>query len=235
MGYVTIYPTPVLNTINNPFKVPLQKDSQGRILEMETILFPHTPVHVLEKGEMWRIETTAYPSTQPLYVDARFLREEQKPQLPVKPLPSVETILKITQDLLGTRYFWGGNWPKGIPQMLEFYPDLKSLNQEELPDACCLGIDCSGLFYYATNGYTPRNTSDLINFGKEVSGDVKPLDLIAWRGHVLGVISPSFLIESRIGKGVVTAPFKERMEEIIETLEKSGKQLHIRRWHPEQL
>jgi len=70
------------------------------------------------------------------------------------------------------------------------------------------GLDCSGLLYYATNGYTPRNTSSLLNYGKpvqiaglkvdEIIQKVAPLDIIVWVGHVIIILDKEHIIESRL-------------------------------------
>ena len=69
------------------------------------------------------------------------------------------------------------------------------------------GVDCSGLLYEATGGFTPRNTSALVTVWKsrpccrsehrEIVGRLEPLDLIVWNGHVLIVLDRLRLIESR--------------------------------------
>ena len=70
------------------------------------------------------------------------------------------------------------------------------------------GVDCSGLLYEATHGYTPRNTSALITFGKPVSianlgsaqiiNALEPLDILVWEGHVIIVLDRNRAIESRL-------------------------------------
>jgi cell wall-associated NlpC family hydrolase len=93
------------------------------------------------------------------------------------------------------------------------------------------GLDCSGLLYQASNGWTPRNTSQLISYGQpvaiagksaaEIVRQLEPLDLIVWNGHVIIVLDGETVIESRLecGKkgngGVVLTPLRRRLTEIM--------------------
>jgi cell wall-associated NlpC family hydrolase len=238
MSYIAKIPTPIFNTPDIPFNyLPLKKDNQGRLMEMETIAFPGTKFKCLSKisANIFQVQTAEYPSTASLYVDSRFLQKApaDTPER-VKKLPSIDKILNWIEDLVGLRYFWGGNWATGIPEILEFYPFLKDASQEDRDDTICRGLDCSGILYQATDGFTPRNTSDLVRFGKEVPIEqIKPLDLLAWNGHVIIVKSPTTLIESRMGHGVVVSPIEQRYPEVLDLLKTKNKQLYIRRWHPD--
>jgi cell wall-associated NlpC family hydrolase len=117
------------------------------------------------------------------------------------------------------------------------------------------GLDCSGLIYQATNGWTPRNTSQLVSYGrgvriagktvKDIANLLEPLDLIVWNGHVIIVLDRKTVIESRLecGKqgngGVMMTPVEQRLREVIRTRRPvdewpaAGKQRDvfvIRRW-----
>lgn len=232
---VTKYPTPLLNT---PCQFSqTEKDSQGRFMVLETVLFPGSLITVINKADenIWEVSAQEYPSSLKLYTYSHFLYPTQEAQPRTIQLPPSSDILHTLTSLVGHSYVWGGNWPSGIPQIKEHDP----LFEETIP---LKGIDCSGLLYFATNGATPRNTSDLICFGKEVCDaslpeeeiqkQLKPLDIIAWRGHVLIVLSPEEVIESRIGRGVVITPFIQRFKEIKTIVQSEGKQLFIRRWYP---
>ncbi|HEX4839203.1 MAG TPA: hypothetical protein VFU89_02035 [Rhabdochlamydiaceae bacterium] len=238
MTFIARIPTPLFNTPNLPFNhLPLKKDSQGRLMEMEGIALPDTKFRCLDRitDHLLQVETNEYRSTASLYVDRRFLQpsSESAPER-IKKLPSINQILSWMEDRVGLRYFWGGNWQAGIPELLDFYPVLKTASQEDRDDAICRGLDCSGLLYQATNGYTPRNTPDLIHFGRGISlEEIKPLDLLAWKGHVVIVKTPTTLIESRIGVGVVISSFEKRYPEILDLLKTQNRQLCIRRWHPD--
>ncbi|MBS0648414.1 MAG: hypothetical protein JSS10_04215 [Verrucomicrobia bacterium] len=244
--WIAKIPTPIFNTAEIPFnQLPLKKDAQGRLTEIETIAFPGTrfksvrPVNDI----VLQVETAEYPSSKPLYVDRRFLQKAPEDlQERIKQLPSVQEILQWMEHRVGLRYFWGGNWDVGISEILELYPHLQQANEEDQDDALCRGLDCSGLLYQATQGITPRNTSELIHFGKELSlhhlslgqiqAELKPLDLLVWKGHVILVRSPTTLIESRIHQGVVVSDFETRYAEVIAMLKEQNKQLYFRRWHP---
>ena len=117
------------------------------------------------------------------------------------------------------------------------------------------GLDCSGLLYEATGGWTPRNTSALVSFGKPVdinglsadsiAGKIRPLDLIVWQGHLIIVLDHGEVIESRLycdgrKNGVIIKPLKERLHEILSARNPSNslgakgnvskKTFVIRRW-----
>ncbi len=226
-------PTPIFNTPQIPFlSLPLKKDSQNLIREIEMIALPGTPFKCLREvsEHMIEVETPDYPSSTPLYVDRRFLQPGTTDQ--EKTLPSKATLLDWLESCVGIRYFWGGNWRKGIPEMLDFYPHLQTASPEDQDDALCRGVDCSGLLYEATGGLTPRNTSQLIHYGEAVSfHELQPLDLIVWKGHMLIVFSKDLVIESRRGDGVVMSPFEKRYAEVVKLTEAENKTLHFRRWY----
>jgi cell wall-associated NlpC family hydrolase len=236
---------PVFNTPETPFKLPLVRKEDGRMMAMETVAFPGTLFTVKKQtGDIWEVSTQDYPSATPLYVDSRLLAPAQESIDRVKRLPSCDAILRMLLNLVGIRYFWGGN-SEGIPPLLDLYEEPNAIPKEDLDDATCSGFDCSGLLYYATGGSTPRNTSELITYGEgiDIKGQTaeqicdksKPLDLFVWRGHVVIFLSPKQIIESRIGKGVVITPAAERIEEAVKQLDAAGKPYYMRRWHPEQL
>ncbi len=246
--YVAKFPTPIFNTQQISFHtLPLKKDNQGRLMEMESIAFPGTKFKCFQVfNNLLQVETNEYPSSSPLYVDSRFLQETSTETLErIITLPSSQEILSWMEARVGLRYFWGGNWDIGIPQLLEFYPVLKNTSSEDQDDAICRGVDCSGLLYQATNGYTPRNTSGLASFGQElpiqhlpleeIRAQLKPLDLLVWKGHVVFVRSATTLIESRIEGGVRISDFDQRYPEILDLMKKENKTLYIRRWHPDSL
>lgn len=243
--FSTRLPTPVFNTPISPFTIPFKRDEQGRFPSLEIILLPGTEVKIksIHTHPIVSVEIPTYLSSAPLYLDERFL--EEKPPAPPLSLPSPQEILATLASLEGIRYFWGGNWPEGIPEILHLYPDLEKLSHPDRADALCQGVDCSGLFYYATNGLIPRNTTQMVHYGinisyknlslEELQSHLKPLDWIVWRGHVVSLFSTDVIIESRIGKGVVFSSFKERWKEIVKLTTDQNKELFIRRWHPLQL
>ncbi len=232
-------------------------DKTGLIREIETILFPQTKCKVLSSlaSTIVQIETEEYPYTGSYFVDRRFLvfYPEEIPSRDIQ-LPSVEQILATMSSLLGMRYFWGGNC-RGIPEMLDLYPP--SILKTELDpfthkNWALEGIDCSGLLYYSTCGYTPRNTSSLIHYGHPVSiegltiedilSKLKPLDMIVWKGHVLFVYDTHTTVESKLGYGVIMSNLKEKLTELLQIKKPvnnwnaaaSNECFVIRRWHPKE-
>jgi hypothetical protein len=119
------------------------------------------------------------------------------------------------------------------------------------------GVDCSGLLYEATNGFTPRNTFSLVEYGRSVPiagldpvkivERLEPLDLIVWSGHVMIVLDRERLIESRLdsggkGGGVRVRPLREALAELMKgrvplddykaVTANWEKGFVIRRWYP---
>jgi len=269
---VAVSPTPVLNTKNfksvfggNGHK-PLKADECGQIRELEFIALPGTVFNILQDltttdSFIYRVTTNDYPdnSSKGLFIDSRFVRlEAEEPSPRQKSLPTREEIIKRLRALEGARYVWGGNINEGIPDLPFFYPpaDPGQLTPTMKARWQLAGVDCSGLLYEATSGWTPRNTSALVKFGDKVnieglSSDMiieklMPLDLIVWPGHVLIVLDRGEIIESRLScnggnSGVITRPLKERITEILGTRkplnffpakEKSiEKNFAVRRWH----
>jgi hypothetical protein len=259
---VTRYPTPVFNTpeiqlcFGGKDGKTLPLDEQGFMREVETVLFPGTKVKLLEKMAqvyIWRVQTDEYNCTGPFYIDERFIQQRavrpRPRQIPLLPVP---TILGTLDRLEKTPYIWGGNWPSGIDFLPQLYPSKIDLNELDPPisDTWRLrGVDCSGLLYYATNGWTPRNTSALIHFGDPIEIENKDattilkklqgLDIIVWKGHVVCILDHRTTIESMPGVGVIKRNSLDRLTEIM--LERkpvnlwgSTKDPHfvILRWHP---
>jgi len=236
----TISSAPLLNKPRFIFE--LSKDSQNRFIELETIIFPYVLLELVEQvaPEIWEIKTKEYPSSSQLYIDSKFFNPIPIPLEREIELPSREEVVETMKKLEGIRYFWGGSYPYGIPNILKFYPHIQ--DRDDLSDLICQGIDCSGLLYFASNGWTPRNTSQLIHFGtkicesslssEELQTILKPLDIIVWKGHVIIAVSHDTVIESRIDKGVVFSPLKKRFPEVQKLAKEQNQELFIRRWYP---
>ncbi|PWU16534.1 MAG: hypothetical protein C5B45_00405 [Chlamydiae bacterium] len=252
MSTIVYAPVPVLNTPGfascfggeDGRSIPL--DEQGLMRGLETILLPGSSLILKQKisEHIWRIETPSY-SGEKLYIDKRLINEKPSIEQPSK-LTS-QKICETLKELKGTPYLWGGNWPLGIDEMLNLYPPAFAVNffslSPKIQNAWLLkGVDCSGLLYYATNGHTPRNTSDLVNYGKTVSLKkeivqiIEPLDLIVWKGHVIIVIDKETCIESTMENGVHLRSLSERVKEVLKTRKPvnenpSDDSFVIRRWH----
>lgn len=240
----------------------LKSDRCGQVRELEHIALPGTVFKILETlqrgtSTIYRVESDEYRAAPGirLYLDSRFLElaNDQPPQRR-RVLPEREQIVAAMRRSLGSSYVWGGNLQAGVPQLAEwFYADFSPNDRGRLTLA---GLDCSGLLYQATGGWTPRNTSQLITYGRpvaikgkraaEIAGQLEPLDLIVWNGHVIIVLDQQTVIESRLecGKpgngGVVATPLKQRLAEIMRTRQPldswpgDGKQRNafvVRRWY----
>jgi hypothetical protein len=236
---ITRHPTPVLTTAafkdcfgaEDGSSLPL--DEQQLLRPVEMILFTHSKIELLENmnDSIWKIRTKEYPSKHPLYVDERFLTHVE-PSFSERERPALsrKEILDRLNEQVGVRYIWGGNWPLGVPQMLHWYQPLAkcdTLSPLLLDTWQLKGVDCSGLLYFATEGSTPRNTSELVSWGESIEienkpalaivKELKPLDLIVWKGHVLIALNSHTLIESKAGAGVITHAAEERLSEILHT------------------
>lgn len=252
MSLVTSRLIPLFNTPEFPNyfqgkgeSIPL--DDQGLMRCLETILLPGTPFNLREKlpKNIWEIETPNY-SGKRLYSHGKFLLKPSLKKHPIS-LLSTDKICRTLRKLVGTPYLWGGNWPKGVAEMLKLYPvDLSRLDPKTQNIWQLKGVDCSGLLYYATNGYTPRNTSDLVKYkeGLKIKNLTKekmisllePLDLITWKGHVIIVIDKQICIESTIENGVHLRKLSERVEEVLKMRKPVNKNpddhsFVIRRWY----
>jgi len=267
---VAVISTPVLNTPD--FKavfggargVELKTDRCGQVRELEYIALPGTVFTLLKElpsgsATIYQVETdeyTAHPNTR-LYIDSRFLRLEPT-AVPMRraPLPSREAITSALRATVGSEYVWGGNVPGGVPELTAWF--YKGIREEERGRLTLAGLDCSGLLYQATGGWTPRNTAQLLMYGqgvdiagkssRDISNVLLPLDLIVWNGHVIIVLDQKTAIESRLecGKpgngGVVMMPLSQRIAEIMRTrrpinMWPNGKKQDdifvVRRWYTE--
>ncbi|MBP1626038.1 MAG: hypothetical protein H6Q00_513 [Holophagaceae bacterium] len=203
--------------------------SQGtpcdQIRALEFVALPGTAFRVLRAagdrhtGPL-EVSTCDYPTPRGvrLYVSRSGLQARPAPPPPrPRTFPGRDAVLESLRSALGTPYVWGGNLRGGV-------------RVGEVQGAYA-GLDCSGLLYEATGGFTPRNTSDLTHYGKavpikgldrdQIIARLEPLDLIAWKGHVIIVLDRETVIESRRlcrapGQGGVRAtPARERLEEVM--------------------
>jgi len=272
-GYaVAVLPTPVLNTAD--FRGvfggldgrALRLDKCGQVREMEFVALPGTPFRIedtIKSADLtvYRVTTDdyLYPTATGYFIDSRFVRLSETPPPPrSRRLPSRQQVIDNLLAARGSRYVWGGNIRAGIPQLLTFYPPAAGASlSQALSDLWHLrGVDCSGLLYEATDGFTPRNTSSLVSYGEavqvrgltaeEIIRRLEPLDLIAWPGHVMIVIDRGHIIESRLdcggkGGGVKVCPLRNAIVELIKNRVPLNSYSHIcigvkgfvvRRWYP---
>lgn len=268
---VAVMPTPVFNSpqIQSLFGGStgrsLKLDRCGQIRELEFIALTGTDFRVHEEiaappVTTYRVTTAdyPYPTSKGYYIDSRCVRiTSHKPPERTRQLPSREAVMASLRSAAGLPYVWGGNVRQGIPEMLTFYPpDEKLLSDSKRSQWQLKGLDCSGLLYEASGGWTPRNTSSLVNFGQhvDVAGRspssiarlLQPLDLIVWPGHVLIVLDKGEVIESILNcnnkqSGVIISRLAVRLAEIMrrrqptEKLEVSAAQndrfFVARRWY----
>lgn len=261
----TLFPTPVFNTpeiascFGGENGDALLLDEQGMMRAVETVLFSETPIILLQKMKqpyIWKINTKEYPYNIEQFIDERFITKvDTIPSERSVKLSSSSIILKTMLELERTRYIWGGNWPHGIDLLPNIYPSKSSLYELDphIIDTWSLrGVDCSGLLHYATNGWTPRNTSSLVSFGNVIDIEGKsiasileklqPLDLIVWKGHVVCAIDKHATIESKLSDGVIKLDSYERLSEIMNERRPANScsssedsTFVIRRWHPDYL
>ncbi|KIE43711.1 NlpC/P60 family protein [Geobacter anodireducens] len=242
---VAVLPAPVLNTLDFPGIFggrdgsTLRTDRQGQIRELEFIALPGTVFVVHETvrngaSVVHRVTTDdySYPSATGYFVDDRFVRlTDEEPPPRSRTLPSRDEIIARLLAARGSRYVWGGNVRAGVPAMVDFFHPPGRLPAETNRRWRLQGLDCSGLLYEATNGVTPRNTSELTGFGRGVPiaglsaaairRRLEPLDLIVWKGHVIIVLDRERTIESRLGPvpgvrdGVAVRPLGEVLAEVM--------------------
>lgn len=235
-------PTPVLNTpdfksvFGGASGKVLKADRCGQVRELEFVALPGSVFTILEKtrvgtADIYEVETDEYqplPNVR-LYIDGRFLTLRQEVPSPRRTsLPPREEIVSSLRAAVGNHYVWGGNVRDGVPELEEWF--FKGIGAEGRGRLTLAGLDCSGLLYHATGGWTPRNTAQLLAYGQGVaisgksSTDIvamlQPLDLIVWNGHVVIVLDGKNAIESRLecGKpgngGVMLTNLPQRIGEI---------------------
>ena len=258
-----IMDTPVLNRAD--FR-GVFGGKDGKTVQTDRCGQPKAVEYVAPKGTLFRIEeelpvngsvifrvtTNDYPCppSRGCYIDARSVKlYSASPGERLKTLPSRDGILAALEGRVGTRYIWGGNVAAGIKELARWYPPSGTVDNGLWQLA---GLDCSGLLYESTGGFTPRNSSELVAYGRglkiagksapEIAAALLPLDLIVWPGHVMIVIDHGRVIESRpvCGKpdeGVRIRPLREVLREVmgtkkgVDTPAKTAREFSIRRWH----
>ncbi len=220
--YGAVSNTPVLYTpdFNSVFGGldgrTLKLDRSGLLRDLAFVALPGTVFysrHTDSAQRVIRVSTEDYPyDAKPLYIDKRFVREIDFTGRKSRQMPVQDDVKGTLEASLGHSYMWGGNTPDGAPEMIIFY-EYAGVQDESIKRVWNVkGFDCSGLLYFAAGGFTPRNTSSLVRFGKpvsiegmsaaEVAAAARPLDLIVWAGHVVIVFDGAFVIESSLEHGV---------------------------------
>lgn len=210
-----IFNKSIFNSFDKKGHYLLKFDERFLIRSLETIVYPNTPLNVIDTLDFkhmkfCKITCKDYPSKKELFVNAENIAIGKECK---RKCPSLSQIQKKLRSLKSIPYFWGGTLPYSLEKADELFKNIKPLTPFEKKCISFEGLDCSGLLYHVTNGYTPRNTSHLMNFGKPCK-DLKPLDLILWPGHVVLVLDDKKTIESREFDGLVTEPIEKRLHEI---------------------
>ncbi len=283
--YRTIGKTPVFNTpdLSQVFTYPMRWDPKNLAHGSRLNRAIETGLHrgVLVKEVAWagkdvvQIETNEYPSKTPIYTHRLFLRPTEDTTLRKIECPPLEEILKKLQNWGRKRidYIWGGTFHNGIHRLAKLYslptgPKSKHEKEDwEMTRKVWLqqGVDCTGLLYELTNGFTPRNSSDLVYFGEpvvgiegktdaEIAALLLPGDIIALGGHLF-IIEGKTIVDCRerndtkgdLG-GFIRMDLLERLKDIRNrgrtALDKPPQRdqlfarkdyFVIRRWHPEVL
>jgi hypothetical protein len=242
MDIEIVSPAPVLNTpdfrhaFGGDDGLQIPRNASGHPCYNEFVALPHMRFEIEEEAapHIYLVRSKEYPAEK-LYIDSRFTRPAASMRSPAL-LPSKEELVRRMERLLGTSYVWGGNWSAGIPELLALYPPQGSISDHTQILWTFKGVDCSGLLFEASNGLTPRNTSQLIHFGtdvpiagkspQEIRSSLQPMDIVVWPGHTWYVLNDQFSIESRSSSGVVLRPLLERLEETCQ--ERKG----VDRWEP---
>lgn len=235
------YDCPVLNTYD--FKnvyggktgFRLLKSKNGLVKPLEFVAFPGTVFEILdsvynEENKIYKVRTDEYPlilEGSNIYVDSRFVEyADSNTEKIQKPVPSKKYIYDYFEKAYDAFYVWGANNINGVEKMFDFYMPAGQLINEDNLTWQIKGVDCSGLLYEATQGYTPRNTHQLVNFGEpvnikglnstEIEKKLQPLDLIVWKGHIVIVFDNNTTIESsHSANGVIKKNLEDRLDEIL--------------------
>lgn len=224
-SYVPIFNRPDFSYILGGIDGELLLDHQYLFRPLEMIAFKGS-VFQIEKdlgNYVLEVTTDEYLVRQKLYIDKRFVDLSDK--LPPKRLVSIPDKQKVLLKLLSCLnkpYLWGSNICEPLTILEKYYPSAGELSPFEHQVKYCDGLDCSGLLYYATDGYTPRNTSMLINFGKSIYASdkdqlihqLKPLDCILTYDHISIVINQTTVIQSKEKLGCFLSPIQEVLEKI---------------------
>ncbi len=242
-------PVPVFNTAAAArVQALLKPDQCGQVRELEFIALPGTVFRIIATDPydptVAEVASSDYQAPQGtrLYLPTALLEmtlDEPPPR--VRTLPAVAELDRQLRNAVGLPYIWGGNWRAGVRS------GSRLLFQ---------GLDCSGLLYEVTNGATPRNTEQLVRFGRAVSIQGKgleellkvlqPLDLLVWQGHVIIVLDRVSAIESILdcknkGGGVLITPLRQRLQQLMQQRKpadhwpqdtKKAALFVVRRWHP---
>jgi cell wall-associated NlpC family hydrolase len=237
----------------------VQTDRCGQIRSLEFVALPGTAFTInaeLKQAEhtVYRVTTADYPyQGKSYFIDSRSVKTvAEKPRERQPRMPEKGELLARLRAAEGARYVWGGNIRSGIAEQLLLYPPAGAVSSAAARIWRLQGVDCSGLLYEATDGATPRNTSELVNFGSPVpvaglgpgalASLLRPLDLIVWSGHVMIVLDNEEIMESRLDcarpeHGVIIRPLLQGVQMVMKSRRPvdvlgstRDKEFVVRRW-----
>jgi len=206
----------------------IPRDESGLFRGLETILLPNSEVQIRSiEDYIAMLDDSIYPKkgcfTLTQFLDLRLDEEPQQKNL------KIEYLKDRLVSLTGMPYVWGSSYVLTQFEKFVFYETFKDFPKQVLENLMHLfsGLDCSGLLHFVTSGHTPRNTSELVNFGigldidqlsfSEILKKIKPLDFLVWKGHVVIFLSSEKIIESRLGYGVYLSDAQERLNEVLQS------------------
>jgi len=260
---VSIYDTPVLNSpdFNRIYGgkdgMSLAFNKNSLVKELEYVAFPGSVFEIkeeykIEDHSIYKVKSDEYDivlNGTELFIDSRFVElKDSKPERKIISKPSKEQIYKYFDECENVDYVWGANNINGVDKMLEFYKPNGNIKPKIYNHWCMKGLDCSGLIYEATNGYTPRNTHQMVSYGEgvniegksvyEIAELLEPLDMIVWKGHVIYVYDKNTTIQSAHSEGgVVKKDLVSTLSKIMQTRnpvdewsDDRGKIFVVRRW-----
>jgi hypothetical protein len=258
-------PTPILYTSDfeavygGRDRLTLRRNSSGLIKELETVALTGTVFEILDTipkkdHSIYKIITKEYTPLNPknsLYIDSRCvtLTENCPPERNIA-VPSVKAIYKFFDKIVKDKvvYVWGANTTAGVPNWLKYYPPAQPLAGKTLLDWSIKGLDCSGVIYEATNGFTLRNTHQLVYYGKpvmiqgltaaQIAAKLDSLDMIVYKGHIVYVFDKKTTIESSCSAGgIIKKDLVTHLTRLMgsrravnEWSDNGSKQFVIRRW-----
>lgn len=260
---VSVYDTPVLYSPDFD-KIYGGKDGQtlkfsknGLVKELEYVAYPGSVFEIVDEipkegYSIYKVTSDEYDIVlggTELYIDSRFVElKTNKPEKKAKIKPTLDQIYDYLDIAVGSDYVWGANNIKGVGKMIEFYPPSGKISTEKYNHWDMKGVDCSGLIYEATNGYTPRNTHQMVSYGEgikikglnaeEITDILEPLDMIVWKGHVIYVYDKNTSIQSGHSEGgVVKKNLRATIEKLMQSRrpanewsDNAGKIFVVRRW-----
>lgn len=260
---VSIYDTPVLNSpdydriYGGKDGKTLAFNKNGLVKELEYVAFPGSVFKItdeIKNGDhfIYKVTSDEYDivlNGTELFIDSRFAElKNTKPERKKTPKPSKEQIYNFFDKCKDADYVWGANNINGVEKMIEYYRPKENINQKVFNHWCMKGLDCSGLMYEATKGYTPRNTHQMVSYGEginiegksvyEIAELLEPLDMIVWKGHVIYVYDKNTTIQSAQSEGgVVKKDLVSTLSKIMRTRnpanewsDDKGKIFVARRW-----